>query len=47
MERQAWKLFYDTLSALEDAIAEKDEFALKLKEKAREIISGTLLEIKS
>lgn len=47
MERQAWKLFYDTLSALEDAIAEKDDFALELREKARNIFSGSLLEIKS
>lgn len=47
IERQAWKLFYDTLSVLEDAIAENNDFALELKEKAREIISSCLIEIKS
>lgn len=47
IERQAWKLFYDTLSALEDALAENDAFALGLREKAGEIISGCLLHTKS
>ncbi|MFC1495583.1 hypothetical protein ACFL6W_09905 [Thermodesulfobacteriota bacterium] len=47
IERKAWKLFYDTLSALEDALAEKDDFALELKKRAREITSRCHLEIKS
>jgi len=43
-ERQAWKLFYDTLSVLEDAILAKNEFALELKKRAGAIITGCLLQ---
>ncbi|MFZ2054148.1 MAG: hypothetical protein WAU81_08110 [Candidatus Aminicenantales bacterium] len=37
-ERAGWDLFYETLSAVEDAIAKKDGFALGLQETARAII---------
>jgi hypothetical protein len=33
-----WNLYYDTLSALEDALKNGDGFALKLREKAEGII---------
>lgn len=39
-ERAGWDLFYEILSAFEDAVAKKDRFALDLQEKARAIIKG-------
>lgn len=46
-ERQAWKLYYDSLSALQDALLNEDELARKLREKARSIVSKCLLRIES
>ncbi|MDH3345576.1 MAG: hypothetical protein OEL75_00155 [Kiritimatiellaceae bacterium] len=40
-ERKAWNLFYDTLDALETAIAKGDAFAENLKTKARDLIEKT------
>ena len=37
-ERRDWDLFYNTLSALEDALAKGDPFALNLQKRAREIV---------
>ena len=37
-ERRGWDLYYDTLSVLEDALTEKDHFALDLRHKAKLII---------
>ena len=37
-ERRGWDLYYDTLSVLEDALTEKDHFALDLRQKAKLII---------
>jgi hypothetical protein len=38
-ERLDWDLFYDTLSAVEGAIRNKDDFALKLQARARVVIA--------
>jgi hypothetical protein len=37
-ERRGWDLYYDTLSALEDALNKNDDFALDLRHKAKLII---------
>ena len=37
-ERRGWDLYYDTLSVLEDALTENDNFALDLRHKANLII---------
>ncbi len=37
-ERLGWDLYYDTLSAIEEALEQKDEFALALRQKARKIV---------
>jgi len=37
-ERLGWNMFYDTISAVEDAIRNKDEFALELQKKADIIV---------
>lgn len=37
-EKTAWNLFYDTLSALDDALGKADEFAMRLRKKAEEIV---------
>ena len=37
-ERLGWNMFYDTISAVEDAIRNKDEFALDLQKKAEIIV---------
>ncbi len=37
-ERRGWDLYYDTLSALEDALKKNDDFALDLRHKAKLII---------
>jgi hypothetical protein len=37
-ERRGWDLYYDTLDAAEQAIRNKDPFALQLQQKVRNII---------
>jgi len=37
-EKKAWHLYYDTLSALQKALAENDAFAVSLKDKAEQIV---------
>ncbi|MFQ5583264.1 MAG: hypothetical protein ACE5GL_02365 [Calditrichia bacterium] len=37
-EKTAWNLFYDTLSALNDALEKEDEIALMLRKKAKKIV---------
>ncbi|MFC1896379.1 hypothetical protein ACFL0Q_06930 [Thermodesulfobacteriota bacterium] len=37
-ERLGWNLYYDTLSAIEDGLDRKDDFAVKLKKKAEDLI---------
>ena len=37
-ERLGWDLYYDTLSAIEKALEQEEDFALTLRERAREII---------
>jgi hypothetical protein len=39
-ERSGWDLFYETLSAIEQAIHNKDDFALDLQRRARAIIKN-------
>jgi hypothetical protein len=39
-ERSGWDLFYETLSAVEQAIAKKDDFAMDLQRRARVIINS-------
>ncbi len=42
-ERALWDTYYDTLDALEAALAEDDQFARELRRKAREIAAGCRL----
>ena len=42
-ERRGWDLYYDTLSALENALTENDDFALDLRQKAKLIIGECLV----
>ena len=42
-ERRGWDLYYDTLSALENALTENDHFALDLRQKAKLIIGECLV----
>ena len=42
-ERLGWNLYYDTLSAIEDGLNRKDDFALKLKKKAEGLIKQCLI----
>ncbi|MBE9594298.1 MAG: hypothetical protein IMF19_12570 [Proteobacteria bacterium] len=37
-ERLSWNLYYDILSAVEDALKNNDSFALELRKKAESII---------
>jgi hypothetical protein len=39
-ERSGWHLFFETLSVLEEAIGKKDNFALDLQKKARDIVNS-------
>jgi hypothetical protein len=43
-ERLGWDLFYDTLSAVEDAIWNKDDFALELQARARIVIDDCAIK---
>ena len=38
-EKQAWNLYYDTLDRIEEELRRKDPFALRLKKRAKELIS--------
>lgn len=42
-ERLGWNLYYDTLTAIEDALKRGDRFAQGLRNKARSIIDGCML----
>ena len=42
-ERLGWNLYYDTLTALEDALDQNDDFALDLRHKAKLIIGECLV----
>jgi hypothetical protein len=42
-ERKSWDLYYDTLSALETALEESDDFALQLKRKTQQIVRSCKL----
>ena len=42
-ERLGWDLYYDTLSAIEEALDQEEEFALTLRKRAREIIEGCFI----
>ena len=37
-ERLGWDLYYDTLSSIEEALDQKEDYALILRERAREIV---------
>jgi len=39
-ERSGWDIFYETLSVVEEAINNKDDFALDLQKTARDIINS-------
>ena len=39
-ERSGWDSFYESLAAIEEAIAKKDAFALELQRRAREIVAS-------
>jgi hypothetical protein len=45
-ERLGWNLYYDTLTAIEDALKREDRFAQGLQNKARSIIDGCMLRSK-
>lgn len=42
-ERLGWDLYYDTLSAIEEALDQEEEFALVLRERAQRIIEGCFI----
>jgi hypothetical protein len=44
-ERAGWDLYYDILNACRSAFEKKDQFAMRLKEKAEELIQMTHLNI--
>jgi hypothetical protein len=46
-ERLGWNTFYDTIAAVEDALRDEDEFALKLKKKAEIIVQECALPLSS
>ena len=43
-ERQAWKLYYDTMSAIEDSIKTQNQFGFELKERAIGIVKKCILK---
>ena len=43
-ERRAWKLFYDTVSVIEDSIKAENQFGLELRQRAFNIVNGCLLK---
>ncbi len=43
-ERKAWKLFYDTMSAIEDSIHTENRLGLELKRKAGRIVNRCMLK---
>jgi hypothetical protein len=45
-EKRGWDLYYDTLSALENALSENDHFALALRQKAKLIIGDCSVHAK-
>jgi hypothetical protein len=42
-ERRGWDLYYDTLTAIEDALKRGDRFAQGLQEKAQHLIAGCII----
>jgi hypothetical protein len=46
-ERSGWHLYYDTLTALEKALEEKDPFALTLQKRAKAIVNACKLGVRS
>ncbi len=44
-ERSSWDLFYETLSVVQQALAKKDDFALRLQQKARAIIKSCAISM--
>ncbi len=44
-ERSGWDLFYETLSAIEDAVAKKDGFALELQKRARAVVQSCAISM--
>ncbi len=44
-ERAGWDLFYDTLSAVEAAVAKKDGFALELQKKAQAVVQSCAISM--
>jgi hypothetical protein len=42
-ERLGWDLYYDTLSAIEDGLNKNDDFSMKLKKKAEDLINDCRL----
>ena len=42
-ERLGWDLYYDTLSAIEEALDQEEEFALALRRRAQRIIEGCFI----
>ncbi len=43
-ERKTWKLFYDTMSAIEDSIKINESYGYELREKTRNIVKRCLLK---
>ena len=46
-ERLGWNLYYDTLAAFEDALGQNDDFALDLRNKAKQVVGGCLIRASS
>ena len=43
-ERTGWNLYYDILQAVERALAESDDFALRMREKAQKLTANSLIQ---
>jgi len=44
-EKKAWDLYYDSMNALEEALARRDPYAVDLQNKAEKLAKDTLLKI--
>jgi hypothetical protein len=45
IERVSWNRYYDILQAIEKALAESDDFALRLREKAQKLTTNSQIQI--
>ena len=46
-EKKAWNIFYDLLDKVEEGLERNDSFALELKEKAKELIKTSEIDLQT